>query len=131
MAAYAEDMGWCDSCGAVRKLRRRKMSGAAHGANILLSIATAGIWLLVYQRAWRMTRNRPWRCAVCASEGYPGWDHLPSRAELSGEYDCTTCGGTGGCRVCGGSGDGPHGLTCTACTDGSCPVCGGRGFIQH
>lgn len=59
---YAESSGWCRTCQARSLLRRRTPNHILH---LLLSIVTAGLWLIV----WLLLSmsNPDWLCARCGT----------------------------------------------------------------
>ena len=57
-------------CGQCDELRKAERNAPNHLLHFVLSIFTAGIWLI----PWFLLANspRPWRCATCGSAIVPG-----------------------------------------------------------
>lgn len=56
------EMRYCKSCDAVMPCEK---SSPNHILHIILSIITAGIWLIVYAILALESAFKPWRCQKC------------------------------------------------------------------
>lgn len=60
MTPQQEATGWCEACGRQVLIRRK---GINHLLHLLLTILTAGVWVVVWFLVLFVTR--PWRCTIC------------------------------------------------------------------
>lgn len=67
MATYSEASAWCPVCGQWRLLRKQTMSRPALVIHIILSLTSAGLWLLVLGLHALAYAGKQHRCTVCGT----------------------------------------------------------------